>query len=430
MKFKEDKYIELKEIINNTFLKTVSAFANFETGSIYFGVRDDGKVIGIENVSDAKLSIENKINDTLKPVPNYEIIKHTINGKNVIELKVYAGKDTPYRYKEKSYRRGNTSTVVVDDFMLKKLLLKGMNLRFEQLPYTDTNLEFTVLEKMLKEVIGIEKLSKDVLKSLGLYKNDSFNNAAALLADNNDIGACGIDIVRFGETESIFLDRVTEDRVSLLTQYKVALDFFDKWYSPYEEVVGFYREKRIHLPREAYREAVSNLLCHRQFMINAKAKIACYEDRIEIVSVGGLPEGITEEEYLNGLVSNLRNETVADVFHRLDIIEKFATGIKRIKNEYKKYAQKPIFEIRSASITVILPCIVYDKKKVNRKKISQTESLILNILKENGVMTRNEIEKELKLKKRSSRYILKKLINENIVIKLGSGKNTKYSLPF
>ncbi len=145
MKFKEDKHTELKETVNNTFLKTVSAFANFESGSVYFGIRDNGEIVGVNNLNDTRLTLENKINDSIKPVPDYEINEIKIKGKIIIELKVYAGKNTPYRYNEKSYKRSDTSTVVADDFTLKNLLLKGMNLRFEQLPYTESKLEFTVL---------------------------------------------------------------------------------------------------------------------------------------------------------------------------------------------------------------------------------------------------------------------------------------------
>ena len=427
MIFKEDKHTELKEIINKTFLKTVSAFANFDGGSIYFGIKDNGDVVGLDDITDTRLSIENKINDTIKPLPTYELIEHNIDNKNIIELKVDSGKNTPYRYNEKSYKRSDTSTMQVDDFMLKSLLLKGMNLRFEQLPYTESELEFTLLEKILKEKIEIESLSKDVLKSLGLYKNDSFNNAAALLADKNDIGASGIDMVRFGETESIFLDRVTEDRVSLLTQYNSALDFFDKWYSPYDEVVGFFREKRIQIPREAYREAIANLLCHRLYLINAKAKISCYEDRIEITSVGGLPEGIEKEEYIQGKVSILRNEIIAEVFHRLEIIEKFATGIKRIKREYSEVNENPKFEVTKNTITVILPCIKYNDDLLNNDE-KNIEKVILDILSQNGAMSSKEIEDILSIKGRTLRYTLRKMLDDGQIKKIGNARSTKYTL--
>ncbi len=361
MNFKESKNIEIKKIVNNKFLKTVSAFANFGGGKIYFGINDDGSILGVENIDEEKLKIENMINDSINPLPKYDLLEIKVKEKIIIKLEVYAGLNTPYYYKGKAYTRFDTSTIVVDDYILKSLLLKGMNLRYEQQSSSKKYLTFNVLEKMFKDKLGVQELSLDVLKSLALYKDDSFNKAAELFADKNEISSIGLDMVRFGDTESVFLDRLTLEKISLLEQYEKALDFFDKWYSPYEEIVGFYRQKRIHIPREAFRESIANILCHRDYMINAKAKIACYKDRIEIVSPGGLPHGITEDEYIEGRISILRNEIIADVLHRLEIIEKFATGVKRIKSEYSEYKQKPIFKVMSNTVTVILPCIVYDE---------------------------------------------------------------------
>ena len=109
---KKSKVRELKEVINNTFLKTVSAFANFNTGQIIFGVTDNGKVLGVDNPQQACLDIENKINDTIKPKPEYSfsVNKNT----NVITLNVEEGIYKPYLYKGKAYRRSGSSTVEVD----------------------------------------------------------------------------------------------------------------------------------------------------------------------------------------------------------------------------------------------------------------------------------------------------------------------------
>jgi ATP-dependent DNA helicase RecG len=67
---RESKSLEFKEKMTSTFLKTVSAFANYGTGEVMFGVDDSGNTIGVPNVQEACLSIENKINDSLSPVPD------------------------------------------------------------------------------------------------------------------------------------------------------------------------------------------------------------------------------------------------------------------------------------------------------------------------------------------------------------------------
>jgi ATP-dependent DNA helicase RecG len=186
-------------------------------------------------------------------------------------------------------------------------------------------------------VVGIEGFNTDTLRTLGLYKNGSYNRAAQLLADENDIASSYIDMVRFGDTESIFLERKMIKDCSLLMQFDEAMDFFDRWYHPYEEVAGAYRETRIYIPKDGFREALANAIIHRDFMINSFVRIAMYEDRIEITSPGSLPQGISEEDFLSGKVSVPRNKLIAGVFNRLDIIELFATGIKRIRAEYEPF---------------------------------------------------------------------------------------------
>ena len=357
--FQENDSIELKEIVNNTFLKAVSAFANFHTGTIYFGVKDNGKVIGIQDSKSEREKIENIINDSIKPVPKYKLTEHVVDGKTIIELDVYKGEDTPYLYKNIAYKRADTSSVPCGNYYMRALLLKGMNMAYEELPYENGKLSFNKLSERLRSIVCIEDINLDVLKSLGLYKDGNYNNAAAFLADENNFFSCGIDMVRFGENINIFLDRVTVEKRSLLEQYDAALNFFDKWYSPYEEISGFFRETRIHIPREAFRESIANALCHRDYDMNSKIRVECYSDKIKIISPGGLVESLDEESFLRGSFSALRNETVAEVFHRLKLIEKFGTGIKRIWKEYEKFEEKPSFNIGKNAVEVCLPCINY-----------------------------------------------------------------------
>lgn len=456
--FTENSTTELKESITNTFLKAVSAFANFRSGIIYFGVTDAGKVIGIKDAEEQRLKIENSINDSISPLPEYKLTEHKVEDKTIIELAVYKGKGTPYMYKNKAYMRSDTASIPCDNFTLRKLLLGGMNMRYEELPYDGGHLDFAVLEENLKKVVGIDELSLDVLKTLGLYTDGDFNNAAAFLADTNTYRSCGIDIVRFGETENIFLERITVEKQSLLKQYEEALNFFDKWYAPYEEVAGFYRVERVYIPREAYREAIANALCHRDFSMNAQVRVAGYSDRIEITSPGGLTEGITEQEFSKGAISSLRNENVAEVFHRLKLIEKFATGIKRIKAEYSTFTEEPDFKIYPNAITIVLPRIDYSLResgndtinagngtikekngvikggygtinidndiiKEKNGTINERRIEILNSLLHNNSLTINDLSKSLNVSKRTINRDLKALKNAGKLVYKGSRKS-------
>ena len=108
---KENKTLEYKSEVTNSFLKTVSAYANFSTGIIKFGVLDNGETCGIDSPEQTCLDIENKINDSINPKPEYSLSINRRN--NTITLTVSEGKHKPYLYKGKAYKRSDTATVEV-----------------------------------------------------------------------------------------------------------------------------------------------------------------------------------------------------------------------------------------------------------------------------------------------------------------------------
>lgn len=269
-------------------------------------------------------------------------------------------------------------------------------------------------------VMGIEQLTKDILKTLELYSDQNgFNNAAALLADNNHFK--GIDIIRFGDSIDEIMERKTFENVSILSQMEQSIQMFHQYYR-YEKIEGMERKSVDKIPEKAFREAVANALVHRMWDIPVSIKISMYPDKIEISSPGGLPAGLSEDEYLNGQISLLRNPIIGNVFFRLKYIEKFGTGIMRINYAYKNILVKPEYRIFSNSIRIILPVIKSDYK------LNEAEKRLINILTDSGSMTRNEVEKAAEMEKSKTIRILNGLIDKNIIQKKGMGRATKYEL--
>ena len=269
---RETRILEFKETITNTFLKTVSAFSNYDGGEILFGVDDDGNIKGLSDVKQACLDIENKINDSISPQPNYTL--EIQNNDQTIKLSVKSGLQKPYLYKSKAYKRNDTSTIEVDTLEFSRLVLEGKNIRFEELPCKDQELSFEILQSNLKEKIQIETFNKDTLKTLNLYDDvNGFNNAAGLLADKNHFP--GIDIVKFGENISIIQKRITFENTSVLDIYEKALSVFRDYYQ-YEVIQGADRKMVEKVPEAAFREAIANALIHR---LSEDSDKRCYEKK-------------------------------------------------------------------------------------------------------------------------------------------------------
>ena len=413
---KESKELELKSTITNTFLKTVSAFSNYNTGKIIFGIDDNGKIIGLENIEELCLDLENKINDNISPKPDFRFIKDT--KKNIITLIVEEGLNKPYLYKGKAYKRNDTSTVEVDKVELNRLTLLGLNQYYEELKARKQDLEFKVLKKELEEKLSLKNFSEDVLKTLNLYDDkNAYNNAAELFADKNSFS--GIDIAKFGKSINEILDRNLFVNISIISQFQKTLEVFNRYYK-YEQILGSERIKKELIPEKAFRETIANALIHRTWDVNSNIRISMYEDKIEVSSPGGLPSGISEKEYLNGQIFQLRNPILANIFFRLKYIEMFGTGIRRINESYKNYAVKPAFEIFENSIKITLPIIT------TKLFLTTDEKIVMDILEKGAILSSSEILKMTEFKKDKLNRLLKKLIQKNYIDVIGNGRGTKY----
>ena len=415
---RETRILEFKETITNTFLKTVSAFSNYDGGEILFGVDNDGNIKGLSDIKQACLDIENKINDSISPQPNYTL--EIQNNNQTIKLSVKSGLQKPYLYKSKAYKRNDTSTIEVDTLEFSRLVLEGKNIRFEELPCKDQELSFEILQHKLKEKIQIETFNKDTLKTLNLYDDvNGFNNAAGLLADKNHFS--GIDIVKFGENISIIQKRITFENTSILDIYEKALNVFRDYYQ-YEVIQGANRKMVEKVPEAAFREAIANALIHRVWDVDSQIRVSMYDDKIEVVSPGGLPSGITEDEYLSGKLSVLRNRNLANVFYRVGFVEIFGTGIIRIKQIYSEASVKPSFEASENAIQIVLP--IYEENA----NLTEDEKVVYKFLSKNMLKSMSEISPYISFGKSKTTKLLKDMEQKGVITIEGKGKGTKYRI--
>lgn len=291
-----------------------------------------------------------------------------------------------------------------------------MSITFDEQISAEQNLSFHRLTMELEQKMGIIT-DKGALVALELESvNGEFNNAAALLADKNTFP--GVDIARFGESTNTILYRVTEEHESVLEQMDNALRVFDQYYL-YEQIEGMERVRKEMIPREAFREALANALVRRQWDVRAHIKVSMFSDRIEVTSPGGLLSGISEEDYLGGGLSVARNPILANIFFRLGYIERFGTGVPRIRDAYSNLIVSPRFDVRESSITVVLPA----EKSVG---MSNDEPRILKVVPKGTELSRSEISRATGFAKEKTLRLVNALIAKNLLVKRGVGRSVKY----
>ena len=174
------------------------------------------------------------------------------------------------------------------------------------------------------------------------------------------------------------------------------------------------------IPEEALREAVANALIHRAWDVESQIRVLMFDDRLEVISPGGLPSGISETEYLSGRISVLRNRNLANVFYRLGFVEIFGTGITRIKQLYETGLRKPDFEVTENTIKIVLPVF---EENLN---LTEDEQTVYKILSRTIVKPISEIAPYVPFGKSKTTQLLKDMSQKGVIAVEGKGRGTKY----
>lgn len=435
MIFQESKTVELKSIVVDDIKKEIIAFANCEGGKLYVGVQDDGEVVGIDNPDEAALQISNMIRDAIKPdltlFLHYKTIQ--IKEKNIIEIDIQQGTQRPYYIAKKGLRpegvyvRQGYSSVPASQEAIRRMIKETYGDCFENMRSLDQNLTFKAAEKEFAEKNILFQQAQ--MKTLGIMSYDGvYTNLGLLLSDQcvHTIKAA----VFAGTNQNEFKDR-KEFSGSLFQQMKDAYDFIDFRNQIHSTFVKLRRIDTRDYPEVAVREALLNLLIHREYAIRASAFISIYSDRIECTSIGGLVSGVTLKDVMMG-ISVCRNEKLANIFYHLEFIEAYGTGIRKIMDAYLGTGKEPRIETSDNAFKITLPNLNVEIEQavypVDKQEDNKQKDTILTMAQHRRTFTRNDVEKILGVSQATSVRLLKQMIEQKEIVKEGKGRNTCYRL--
>lgn len=431
MYFSESELVELKSEVVNDICKEVIAFANTKGGTLYIGVDNAGKVIGVENADKTILQINNMIRDSIKPdvtmFVGYEV--KDIDGKKIVSVMVQKGTDRPYYLGSKGlkssgvYVRNGTSTDPATDTAIRKMIKETDGDCFEDMRSLEQCLTFaTTQSQFAKRNVSFDETK---MQSLGMVSPDGiYSNLALLLSDqcNSVIKAATFA----GTDKSNFQDR-REFSGPLFQQIEEMYAYLDLQNHTLANFDGLYRIDVRDYPEEALREALLNSIVHRDYSYSAATLISVYADRIEFVSVGGLPTGIALDDIMLGL-SVCRNPKLAAVFYRLKLIEAYGTGIPKIMRAYEGSHVTPKIEVTGNAFKITLPNrnAMFSKASETFSMPMSYEDQVLAFVEKNGHIVRGEADKLLGVSQSTSNRILKRMVTEGTLCQVGSGRKTMY----
>ena len=431
--YKEDQKLELKVELTKDIKKEIVAFANTNDGTIYIGIDDNSTIVGLKHAEKDLEVLSGMIREGIKSdlVLYTKIYIENIEGKDIIVVKVNEAPNKPYYLSDKGLkpsgvylRHGNVS-IQASEEIIKKMLVDSSNNSFENNISSLQDLHFEYMKNIFKN--HNIKIDHNKFKSLKLLNLDNkYTNLGLLLSDE-----CPYSIkcaIFNGNNKLEFKDR-KEFEGSVLKQVNEAFDYLDMYNKTKGKIVGLERIDTRDYPEYALRESLLNAIIHRDYNFTGSILISLFDDHFEITSLGGLIKGLNIEELYNG-VSEARNPNLVNIFYRLKYVESFGTGIGRIVESYKNYKKQPLLLSSENLFKVTLynvNYIVEDKIKILPMNLTQEEQ-ILEYLKKNNKINRKIVEVLFDISRTRATTILNEMINNNMLIQIGSGKNTFYML--
>lgn len=445
--FKESDKVELKREYIPEIRKTIIAFANTCGGTVYIGVDDDGEAVGVDNGDFVIQQVINSIRDAVKPdllmFMKCEIVN--INDKEIVVIRVEEAPNKPYYIASKGLRREGvfirvgTASNYATDAGIRQMIKEADGDIFEDMRSIEQELTF----KHAKEVFEAQdiELEEPQMKTLGIINRaNEYTNLGLLLSDQ-----CP-HIIRaavFNGTNLLDFQDRCDFSGSVLKQMNDAYNYINNMNRTRATFNGLYRTDSRDYPEMALREAVVNSVVHRDYTRDVPTKISRCRDRVEIISYGSIPGGGTMDDIIKG-ISVCRNPKLANVFYRLNIIEAYGTGLKKMLDSYvkarKNTSVEPEFYAGNNMFKVTLPSLIFHEEC--------EEYVADNVLHENGAaymigeskperilalarlqgnsITRADVERVTGVSMSTANRMLKKLMEEGKLRCEGNGRGTVY----
>lgn len=373
MKREENQTVEYKESWHDKYLEWICGYANARGGTLYIGIEDaTKKPVGVAKANKLSEDIPNMIRDTMGLVADVAILKKS--GKDVIRIKVKPSAFPVSYHGGYFYRTGSVKMQLTGSAFTQFILEKTGRAWDTSVANGDVRLPdytFIALNNRYRLIKGV-KLTKSDFISFGLAnESGALTNTGALLADESPIAHSRIFCTRWNGLDmtagTMDAADAQEYTGGLLQLLKYAEDFVRlhtrrSWHKRPEDRVDFYE-----YPSRSITEMIINGLVHRDYLAyGSEVHIDIFDDRIEITSPGGMPGDRRVQDYPNPMriPSCRRNRTLADVFERLEFMERKGSGFKKLFEDYDRLSvnlghRRPVLESEDVYFRVTLPNLLY-----------------------------------------------------------------------
>ena len=421
----ETEFVEFKKStgeLKEGIISLASMLNKNGRGVLYFGVRNDGEIVGQQIGDRTMREISQGIANAIKPQIIPTIIMELLEDKNVIKVTV-EGDEKPYSAYGKYYMRSADEDREISPQQLRGLMLSASDsivniesnnqkLTFNQLKTLYIGNNLTLRENTFKQNLNL------------LTRGGTYNLMADILADVNSYS---IKVAVFSGTDKTNLIKRNEYGYKcMLVAVKQVLDYMEALNDTAVDMGGSLRIESKLFDFSCFREAWLNACLHNRWSRQTPPAVYMFDDRIEIISVGGLPDGLTLEEFYEGK-SKPVNLELQRIMVQLDYIEQTGHGVPLIVSRYGR----EVFDISENFITVTIP--LNHKRNMERglaktaaKMIDSHDGKILELMKENSNINVSEISRLVGLGTTTVTKRIHHMKEEGIVDRKGSKKTGQW----
>lgn len=410
----------LEEKRPKSWLKSVSAFANGQGGSLFFGIDDNGGIIGLDDVSHVSQVISTRIRDLMDPVPDVELIPIEVEGKKILQVKVSSGHYTPYYYigdgQRMAFIRVGDESLPATAEQMVRLVLKGSNKTYDSLltDYKEEDNTFIILANTFKTRTN-QEWNKKFLLSFGLITNTGvLTNAGALFADDCPLWQSRLYCTRWDGNDKSDAINDAEFTGNILLLLREAMNFVKSNTKKGWEKLPDGRKNKPEYAERAVLEAMVNHFIHRDYTVmGGEVHLDIYDDRLTVTSPGGMYNGsLIQDLDIAEVSSERRNPILANVMAQLDYMEKRGSGLTRICNETKaldgyKDELKPVFKSTPTQFQTIIYAtsgasnVGENVGEMSEREITDRQQHILNLIKEYPTITAKQMSERLSVTQRT-----------------------------
>ena len=445
-----DKKEKLEINKPKSWLKSVSAFANGRGGKLIFGVKEDNTILGLDDYQKDSENISEIIKTKMDSIPEFDMEIEQLEGKVILILSIYPGKNTPYFVVDSgsrtAYKRVGNQSIPATRIDLFNMSLKGQRVTYDSLESDKKIQDITFKElaieyknKTLKEFEEKDLLSFGLINEVG-----NLTIAGSLFADGYQVYQSRVFCTRWnGLTKANGLMDALDDQEfegNIIYLLKASMDFVKRNSKKMWKKGPIYR---VEYPERAVQEAIVNALIHRDYtVIGSEVHLDIYDDRMEIYSPGGMYDGtFVQNVDPYNVSSSRRNPVLADLFARMDLTERRGSRLRKIIEAYEfeekyKIELKPEFRSTESAFFTVLKNLNYEgqsdgqnegqnegENEGQKLKPKDRQERIIHIMKDTKNITALELSKLLFVSVSTIERDLKKLTGENIIEYVGSAKD-------